>query len=340
MSEKEPLRYAFFIRAATRVAQEQGVNPETLLRGTSLAPDSLSDPYQLISRAQELCFYHNLIHAIDIPWLGLKVGSASSLSGLGTVGHVRLASRDIREVIAGSLERYSLMNLHLTYDVKLKAGEVIHSVSEEEPLGELRQFMIDRCFAQTQCHAEELIGPECIPTVVRLDFPDPGYHDRYKELFQCPIRFNQPVNEIRYPFQFLDQPIPSHDPKVKEVLDSLCESLMQKLNVERDMVTDVKLAIRKKPGTFPNIEQVADNLGMSSRNLRRSLKEQGSSFQALLNEARRAVAEDYLLNSTLNVQKIAELCGFSDGQNFAQAFKRWTGQSPTDFRRGGNDKLR
>ena len=45
------------------------------------------------------------------------------------------------------------------------------------------------------------------------------------------------------------------------------------------------------------------------------------------------MAEDYLLNSSLNIQEIADLCGFSDAQNFAQAFKRWTGQSPTELRK-------
>jgi AraC-like DNA-binding protein len=48
---------------------------------------------------------------------------------------------------------------------------------------------------------------------------------------------------------------------------------------------------------------------------------------------RRWVAEEYLADSELSVQRIADLCGFSDAQNFPQAFKRWLGVSPTEYRR-------
>ena len=333
VSNTEQLCYSIFIRVAGRVAQKYALTSEILLEGSGLSADVLSDSYQMISRAQELRIYQNMIRAIDVPWLGLEVGSASSLSVLGSLGHLRLAARDAREIGSISRERYSSMNLHLHYDNEVQASEVVHSVTEDEPLGDLRRFMIDRVFALIQCHAEELIGPECIPNVVRFDFPDPGYHDRYKTVFQCPIQFNQAANEIRYPIRFLDRSISTHDPKVKEVLEDLCENLMQKLDAEHDMVANVRLAIREKTGSFPSIEQMAEKLGMASRTLRRHLRDQGSNYQTLITEARREVAEDYLLNSSLKIQKIAEVCGFSDAQNFSQAFKRWTGQSPTEFRK-------
>ena len=333
ISQNDPLCYSIFIRAAGRVAQKYGLTSEVLLAGTGLSPEVLSDPYQQISHSQELLFYRNFVRAADIPWLGLEVGSKSSLSILGTVGHVRLAARDARDVTDIARQNYSLMNLHLLYDESVKAGEVVHSVTEEEPLGDLRRFMIERVFALIQCHADELIGPECKPNVVRFDFPDPGYRERYQAIFQCPLEFNQAVNELRYSTQFLDQPIATHDPKVKDVLEILCDNLAQKLDGDHDIVTNVRLAISKKAGRFPSIEDVAASLGVASRTLRRQLRDQGGSYQALLTDARREVAEDYLRNSTLKIQKIAELCGFSDAQNFSQAFKRWTSQSPTEFRK-------
>jgi len=333
INQNDPLCYSIFIRAAGRVAQKYGLTSEVLLAGTGLSPEVLSDPYQQISRSQELLFYRNFVRAADIPWLGLEVGSKSNLSILGTVGHIRLAARDAREVTAIGEQNYSLLNLHLLHDNTVKAGEVIHTLTVEEPLGDLRQFMIERVSALIQCHAEELIGPECIPNVARFDFPDPGYRERYQAIFQCPLEFNQAVNELRYSTQFLDQPIATHDPKVKDVLEILCDNRAQKLDGDHDIVTNVRLAISEKAGRFPSIEDVAASLGVASRTLRRQLSDQGASYQAMLTDARREVAEDYLLNSTLKIQKIAELCGFSDAQNFSQAFKRWTSQSPTEFRK-------
>ena len=71
---------------------------------------------------------------------------------------------------------------------------------------------------------------------------------------------------------------------------------------------------------------------MSPRTLRRKLGAVGIRFQVVLDDERRLVAEDYLSNSELTIQQIAEQCDFSDAQNFSQAFKRWTGMSPTEYR--------
>ena len=72
---------------------------------------------------------------------------------------------------------------------------------------------------------------------------------------------------------------------------------------------------------------------MSSRTLRRKLGQQNVRYQDLLDEERRHVAEDFLLNTTMTIQQIADQCGFNDAQNFSQAFRRWQGMTPTEFRK-------
>jgi AraC-like DNA-binding protein len=59
---------------------------------------------------------------------------------------------------------------------------------------------------------------------------------------------------------------------------------------------------------------------------------EGARFQDLLDAERRKLTEDYLANSNLTIQQIAEQCDFSDAQNFSQAFRRWSGMSPSEFR--------
>jgi AraC-like DNA-binding protein len=72
---------------------------------------------------------------------------------------------------------------------------------------------------------------------------------------------------------------------------------------------------------------------MSSRTLRRKLGQHSVRFQDLLDEERRCVAEDLLLTTAMTIQQIADQCGFNDAQNFSNAFRRWRGMSPTEFRR-------
>jgi AraC-like DNA-binding protein len=72
---------------------------------------------------------------------------------------------------------------------------------------------------------------------------------------------------------------------------------------------------------------------MSARTLRRRLQEQGLTFDRLLEQIRLARAVSLLANPKMPVQRITEEAGYSDVRSFRRAFRRWTGQSPSDFRR-------
>jgi len=81
------------------------------------------------------------------------------------------------------------------------------------------------------------------------------------------------------------------------------------------------------------MEAIANTLCMTSRNLRRRLEAEGTSYQALLDGVRQSLARDYLNHSLLGVDDIAVALGFSDAAAFRHAFKRWTGITPSEFRR-------
>jgi AraC-like DNA-binding protein len=74
---------------------------------------------------------------------------------------------------------------------------------------------------------------------------------------------------------------------------------------------------------------------MSERTLHRRLSERGMTFKSLVDETRRHVAENLLRDSRYTATEVAFLTGFSEQSAFNRAFKRWTGQTPTGFRAGG-----
>lgn len=122
------------------------------------------------------------------------------------------------------------------------------------------------------------------------------------------------------------------------MLGTLRNSLHEKLAANGNVVLEVKMALRQTAGQFPSLEQIADSLAMSSRTLRRKLGQQNVRFQELLDDERRRVAEDLLLNTQMTIQQVSERCGSSGAQNFSQSFRRWQGVSPSQFRstHGGN----
>lgn len=332
MNPSQSLCYTFLIKGAHAVAKMQGISDATLLEGTGLSQEVFSDPYQLITYAQEFMIFRNLIAVSDSPEIGLLVGSRSNIAGLGVAGRLHLATPNVRAILAHTHEYRAILQPHLKWTMDYRDKELVHVIEEDTPLGDLRQFMIERFCALLMLHAKELLGPDFHANRIKFSFPEPSYKDLFTSLFQCPIEFNQPKTEIYTDIEHLDQPLENQDSMVEDALNELCLSLQQKLLSDSDISTKVMLILKEKAGYYPSLEQIAEDLKMSSRTLRRHLTEQNTTYQRLLNQARLEVAEEQLKHSGQTVQQVAELCGFSDAQNFSQAFKRWTGKTPSEFR--------
>lgn len=267
------------------------------------------------------------------PGIGLEIGLKARLSDYGSSGFLTLTAADTADAISSAHKVYDLQYLHVDWETEVTDDAAIHHGIVDESLRDLEVFLLERAFTVLQRNSQELIGPECFPDKLLLRYSDPGYAERYRQIFRCPVEFDAGVNEAHYPSHYLQFRIPTHDPAVHEVLEPISNMLIQKLSGATGIVSAVRLALRENPGVFPSIETVAERLGMSSRTLSRRLRENQTNFQSLLDEARHAVAEDRLLHSKMSIQQIAEACGFRDAQNFAQAFKRWNGLSPSEFRR-------
>jgi AraC-like DNA-binding protein len=80
------------------------------------------------------------------------------------------------------------------------------------------------------------------------------------------------------------------------------------------------------------LPDVAEQLGQTTRTLQRKLKEAGSSFQEVLDQTRRELAEHYLAQAELSITDIAYMLGFQEQSSFNHAFKDWTGVNPGAFR--------
>lgn len=91
------------------------------------------------------------------------------------------------------------------------------------------------------------------------------------------------------------------------------------------------LAERLK-GSVPPLSEIAKELAMSDRNLQRALRNDGTSFQQLLDDVRRDLAIRHLANPATSAGQVGFLLGFSEPSAFHRAFRRWTGKAPGEFR--------
>ena len=76
------------------------------------------------------------------------------------------------------------------------------------------------------------------------------------------------------------------------------------------------------------IDRVAADMGLSRQTLYRRLKEEGVTFEELLDKLRHRLALRYLREERMSVKAASYRLGFSEPAAFSRAFKRWTGQPP------------
>ncbi len=82
------------------------------------------------------------------------------------------------------------------------------------------------------------------------------------------------------------------------------------------------------------LEQLADSIGLSTRQAQRLLeKNYNKSFSSMKLEARMAAAETLLRNSSLKITEISNRIGYSSIEHFSNAFKKFYGVSPGQYRK-------
>src|SRR5262249_45808425 len=93
-----------------------------------------------------------------------------------------------------------------------------------------------------------------------------------------------------------------------------------------------ELIIEKLPKSAANIDAIADELNIGSKTLERRLAQRGESFSTLLDETRQQAAKHYLEATDLRLSEVAYMGGYTEPAPLVRAFKRWTGETPSQFR--------
>jgi AraC-like DNA-binding protein len=176
-------------------------------------------------------------------------------------------------------------------------------------------------------------GADVLPYDIELDYPPPAHADRYFQLLRRPVRFGCEVTQLSFPKSELSTPSRFNSRETNELFARQCEALLRLRGDEDAIVTRLREVVVRSAGRYPSLDDAAAAVGVSGRTLRRRLQEQGETFQSVLDSTRADLAMQYLTTTEMTVQEVASLVGFSEANNFARAFRKWTGRTASEVRR-------
>ena len=157
----------------------------------------------------------------------------------------------------------------------------------------------------------------------------------HERIFQAPLVFRRPCNEIILPKSYLNSPILMANAKIAGDLENLVKDTLQRSYANLPWTEKVARLISPQilQETKPDIEAIAKHLAISKRKLQIKLQSEGTSFRNILEEVRKQISVSYLHDKDASICEIAMLLGFADQSAFQHAFKRWTGKTPGGYRK-------
>jgi AraC-like DNA-binding protein len=194
----------------------------------------------------------------------------------------------------------------------------------KDPLAELQgeQYTLASMFQLVRAVA----GPRWVPPAIRIEDRGSDWVLRAEGLAESPVRFGGPVMAIAVPYDLLDLRMPSSS-----------EQPISAGGLERapsDFVGSLQCALGSLLGfQLLSLEIGAEIVETSPRTLRRWLAEEGTSWMQVRDRVRFEACERMIRDPSLKLTEIAGELGYSDQASFTRAFRRWTAESPSDYRK-------
>ena len=320
---------------AVRFGEDLGVAPEVSLRGTGLRLERLADPREEVTASAELAVVRNVLAAVgDRPGRGLDAGSRFTLSSYGIWGFALVTSPTLRSAIDVAFQFLDLTFAFATIGLRSSGPglQLVLTAPDVEP--GLRRFAVERDAAATAVVVRDLVGPAAPHLDVRFALPEPPADvvRRWTDLLGARPVFDAPETVVSVDAGLLDTRLPQANEVTMAMALDQCRDLLERRRARSGISGQVRDLLLANLADPPDARRVAALLAMSDRTLRHRLAAEGTTFRALLDEVRERLAEELLLRGGLPVAEVAVRLGYVEVSSFSQAFRRWKGVGPREYR--------
>ncbi|MFF6779800.1 AraC family transcriptional regulator ligand-binding domain-containing protein [Streptomyces sp. NPDC012510] len=328
------------IRGIDRLIDDLGGDGAALLSEFGVSPADLESEHGLLPTATAGRILRSATKKLNCPDFGLRLAAYQDMSMLGplalavgncdTVGEgldcasrflyvhnqgIRLSrARDPEHYAGVGAVEYRMLHPDIPYEPQtIDAG-----------LGLLHRNLI------TMSGGYELLG---------VHMPHPPLTDEsvYTEFFGAPVRFDTGRALLRVPTKLFAQPMSTPvNPELRRMVVGYLET--HYTDPRENVVTTVRSAVSRALGTVPaRIDLVAEWLYLHPRTLQRRLAQEGTSFQAIVDDVRKNAAHRLLTGTDMPFSQVASLVELAGQAALTRAARRWFGRTPTQVRRAARD---
>jgi AraC-like DNA-binding protein len=321
---------------AARLAEvgvRNGLDRQAILEEAGISPALLEDRENRVPLEGAIRLWHVLIARLPGKVLALEWLAAFKPPGdLGVLGYVLAQAENLGAALQ-ALGRYGrLLNQAMVSSLE-RSSEAARVTFSLPPALLATQHQPETALVTLTTFVRATAESSFVPVAVHLPHPRTERTPELEEFFGTRVEHDRPRVALDLPVALLERPLAGADPGLAGYLRQQADQMLARMDVTKavSLETTRRLAERLRAGE-PAQADVARQMGMSERTLQRRLQGEGTSFNQLLEETRREFAVGYLADRKLAAYEVSFLLGYAEPATFFRAFKRWTGQTPQQYR--------
>lgn len=308
------------------------VDPDRFLRLLSLDPDSVRSPDAYIPVETYLQIQEEAAHLTNDPCFGLHMGEYFEAGSWSILGYLMMNCGTLGEAFEKSSRYSRIIGNVIDIDVKMRWNKIRVVFSSPPHAPEMSRHCYESAFSSTVRLMRTLTGSDLHPVQVAFHHPEPDSISEYARIFRCPVLFGQKENSISMDIKTLYTPVLIANPVLLQQFEKYAQDFLANMEHRDETVRTVtKIILSRLDKNTLSIRTVAKEMAISVRTLQTRLAQEGVLYSDLLEEIRERLAKKYL-GEKYSAEQITYLLGYSDPSVFRKAFKKWSGNTPKEYR--------
>lgn len=248
---------------------------------------------------------------------GLRMAASRRISNLGPLGLLLREQPTLRQALEAVVAHIHKHNAAISISLERSGGNV--AIREEtivEGAGPMRQA-VEMAMGTTFRILATFLGDGWHPKRVSFRHGAPPVTKWHREVFGCPVLFDQEFNEIVCNAADLEAPNPAADP----VMARYAGQFLEKEYGANALMTDKvrRLVVLLLPRGHCRVDIVAQHLGVHRRTIANRLTQEETTFSAIVDAMRRDLLSQFVKDGVRSLSEVSTLLGFSE----LSAFSRW-----------------
>lgn len=318
---------------AVRVAAMNGVPPQSALEGTHLTEDRLEQSDTRISLREFTCVCRNIKKFCPKDDVSYQIGTALQPMQFGAYGIGFCASKTLGEALNFYIDYQDILTPSVLVSMSSSPHDRTIKLIFSDTLKDqyLHRFNIEMHTVMCLSFIKKCIDIPLQFSEAHFSFPSSDKECEKTNKIAKRTTYDADQDELVFPQAWVEKRFVESNPITAEVMQRCCARSVARLRKSRTISAQLLRAMENDLSSLLTIEQAATSLQLSPRTLRRYLAEEETSFSQLLSEFRLRRALLLIRDEHRSADEVAYELGYSDTPNFRAAFKRWTGQTISEY---------